>query len=312
MRFPPFNPYIAVVVGVIAIASTAIFVKLLTSVPAGTIAFYRLIFAAILMAPWVFVKYRLELRSISLKNLLFALFSGLFLALHLILWYESFNYTSVASSVVLMSLQPIFLFLGTYFFIGERFTGAAIISIFIAVVGSFLVSWGDFQIDELFLFGDILAMLAAVSITGYFLTGQQLRRNVSLITYTFIVYIAGTFFLLIYNLLMRNSLFHHTEKEWLFLLLLAVIPTFLGHFVFNWVLKWLRTSTISLATVFVPIVAAFLAYLLLDELVTPQQWLGGSILIFGIFLFIVSTTRKKQVTISHRNGFEEQKEESPH
>lgn len=303
LRFPPFNPYIAVVIGVIAVSTSAIFVKLAAGAPAVIIAFYRLFLAVLMMSPIIFVKYKQEFRSITKRDWTLATISGVFLALHFILWFESLNYTSVASSVVLVTLQPVFAFIGTYIFFGERFSVAAIISMLITLFGSFIIGWGDLQISGLALLGDILALLGAVTVTGYFLLGQQLRRNLSLMTYTFIVYGISSLTMLIYNVVIGNNLFHYSANHWLLFLALAIIPTFLGHTLFNWALKWLSTSTISMAIVFEPIGATFLAYFILGEVVTSSQWLGGSIVIFGLFLFIMSTTKKAHVTISHRaNG----------
>lgn len=298
MRFPPFNPYIAVVIGVIAVSTSAIFVKLAAGAPAGIIAFYRLGFAALFMLPTILFKYRQELRAITRHDWMLTTISGVFLALHFILWFESLNYTSVASSVVLVTLQPIFAFVGTYLFFGERFSLAAIISMFITLIGSIIIGWGDFQISGLALLGDILALLGAITVTAYFLLGQRLRRSLSLIAYTFIVYSISAITLLIYNLILNNEFTDYALDHWGWFLALAIIPTFLGHTLFNWALKWLSTSTISMAIVFEPIGATALAYFILDEIVTSSQWLGGTIVIFGLFLFIVSTTRKKQVTIS--------------
>lgn len=298
LRFAPFNPYIAVIIGVIAVSTSAILVKLASEAPAGIIAFYRMLFAVIMMAPLILFKYKNELKNIQKQDWLLATLSGVFLACHFILWFESLNYTSVASSVVLVSLQPVFAFIGTYLFFGERFSIAAIISMFITIVGSLILGWGDFQISGLALFGDILALLGAITVTGYFLLGQRLRRRLTLTTYTFIVYSISALTLLLYNVFLGNNFVSYSFDTWGLFIALAIIPTFLGHSLFNWALKWLSTSTISMAIVFEPIGASILAYFILDEVVTPSQWLGGTIIIFGLFLFIMSTTRKSTVTIS--------------
>ncbi|GGA92738.1 DMT family transporter [Ornithinibacillus halotolerans] len=297
MRVPPFNPYIALVVGVISISTSAVLVKLATNTPAAIIANYRLLLAVLLMLPIILVKYRHEFKQINKRDWLLSILAGVFLAFHFILWFESLNYTSVASSVVLVTLQPIFAFLGTYLFFKERFTAGALISMFIALLGSIIISWGDFQISGIALFGDILALLGAVAMTVYFLFGQSARKRISLMTYTFLVYGVSSVTLIIYNIVLGNEFFGYPKEHWLIFLALAIIPTFFGHTLFNWALKWLSTSTISMAIVFEPIGASILAYFILGEKITWTQWLGGSIVICGLFLFIMSTTRKTNVTI---------------
>ncbi|MBS3681542.1 DMT family transporter [Ornithinibacillus massiliensis] len=297
MRVPPFNPYIAVVIGVLSVSTSAVLVKLAGNAPAAIIANYRLLIAVILMAPIMFLKYRHEFKLITRKDWLLSTLAGIFLAFHFILWFESLNYTSVASSVVLVTLQPIFAFLGTYLFFKERFTSGAIISMIIALLGSVIISWGDFQISGMALFGDILAFIGAIAITAYFLLGQNARRRLSLMTYTFVVYSVSSITLIIYNVLLQNPFTGYSTNYWLIFLALAIFPTFFGHTLFNWALKWLSTSTISMAIVFEPIGASVLAYFILGEKITWSQWLGGTIVIFGLFLFILSTNRKSSVTI---------------
>ncbi|MGM8366221.1 DMT family transporter [Virgibacillus sp. W0181] len=302
MRFPPFNPYIAIVVGVLSVSASAVLVKLASGAPAAIIANYRLLFAVIIMAPYILLKHRHEFRLIHTKDWLLSILAGVFLALHFILWFESLNYTSVASSVVLVTLQPIFAFLGTFLFFKERFSFGAIISMIIALFGSTIISWGDFQISGMALFGDILALLGAIMMTGYFLFGQKVRRRLSLMTYTFIVYGIGSLTLIGYNVVLQNSFIGYPTDHWIYFLILAIFPTFFGHTLFNWALKWVSTSTISMGIVFEPVGASILAYFILDEHITYAQWLGGSIVLFGLFLFIMSTKRKTKVTISSRRS----------
>jgi drug/metabolite transporter (DMT)-like permease len=300
MRVPPFNPYIAIVIGVLSVSTSAVLVKLAGNAPAAIIANYRLLLAVLLMTPIMILKYRHEFKLITKKDWFLSSLAGIFLAFHFILWFESLNYTSVASSVVLVTLQPIFAFLGTYLFFKERFSAGAIISMVIALLGSVIISWGDFQVSGMALFGDILAFIAAIAVTAYFLLGQNARKRLSLMTYTYVVYGVSSITLILYNLLLQNPFFGYSTDYWLVFLALAVIPTFFGHTLFNWALKWLSTSTISMAIVFEPIGASVLAYFVLGEKITWSQWLGGTIVIFGLFLFIMSTTRKANVTLHKR------------
>lgn len=302
MRLPPFNPYIAVIIGVISISSSAVLVKLADNAPAAIIANYRLLFAVIIMAPLILVKYRHEFRFIQRKDWILSAGAGLFLALHFILWFESLSYTSVASSVVLVTLQPIFAFLGTYLFFQERFSFGAIISMIIALLGSFIISLGDFQLSGMAFLGDILAILGAIAITAYFLLGQKVRKRLSLMTYTFVVYTISSISLVLYNLILQHPFFGYPSSHWWIFLALAIFPTFFGHSLFNWALRWLSTSIISMGIVFEPVGATLLAYIVLQEQVTASQWLGGTIVLFGLFLFIVSTSRKRKVTISEKTN----------
>ncbi|MEI5907721.1 DMT family transporter [Bacillus spongiae] len=291
------NPIIALWVGVIAVSTSAVLVKA-SSAEAGVIAFYRLFFTIVIMSPVFLFKYRHELNLITKKDWLFSVISGIFLAFHFILWFESLNYTSVASSTVLVTLQPLFAFAGTYLFFKEAISLKAIVAGGIAISGSILISWGDFRISGLALWGDILALLACALVTGYLLFGQHVRKRLSLTTYTFVVYSISSVVLFFYVLIKGENFISLPKEDWVYFLLLAIVPTLLGHTLFNWSLKWISTSTISMAILLEPVGASLLAYYFLAETVSYYQVLGGGIIILGIAIFLIDerTARKKRET----------------
>lgn len=292
MKVPKINPHLALAIGVIAVSTSAIFVKV-SSAPAGVIAFYRLLLSVLIMSPIFLLKYVSELRLITKRDWLFSIIAGVFLAFHFILWFESLNYTSVASSTVLVTLQPLFAFAGTYLFFKEKFSVKAILAGVIAIIGSVIISWGDFKISGSALFGDILALIACALITAYLMFGQTVRKRVSLITYTFVVYSISAITLFGYVLAMGEPLLPYPASDWIYFILLAIIPTLLGHTIFNWLVKWLSTSMISMAILFEPIGAAILAYYILSEKIVWTQFLGGMIILAGLTMFIIDDRKVK-------------------
>lgn len=285
-------PYAALVIGVIAVSTSAIIVKL-TSAPAPVIAFYRLFFSTVLISPLFLMKSFGELRAMSKKDWLFSTIAGVLLAFHFILWFESLNFTSVASSVVLVTLQPLFAFIGTYLFFKEKVSKTALFSGIIAIAGSIIISWGDFQISGLALLGDLLALAACAMITAYLLFGQGIRKRHSLTLYTFIVYGISSITLLFYCLLLQYPLAPYPMTDWYYFLLLAIVPTLLGHSLFNWSLKWVSTNTISIMILFEPVGAIILAYYILGEKVILSQVIGGAVIMIGIILFLLEKQFKK-------------------
>ncbi|PFG04961.1 DMT family transporter [Bacillus sp. es.034] len=289
------NPYLILAIGVISVSTSAILVKV-SSAPSGILAFYRLFFTVLLMSPVFFLKYVKELKLITVRDWMFSILAGVFLAFHFILWFESLHYTSVASSTVLVTLQPLFAFIGAYLFFQEKLTAKALLSAVLAVAGSFIISWGDFRISGSALWGDILALIACALITGYLLFGQTIRKRLSLMTYTYLVYVISSIVLLFYVLIRSESLGPYPKEDWIYFLLLAIIPTLLGHTLFNWSLKWLSTSTISMAILFEPIGASLLAYWLLGEKVLMTQVLGGMVIMTGVTLFLIEERKLKKLT----------------
>ena len=286
MEKPPIHPYIPIIIGVISVSLSAIFVKL-ASADAGVIAFYRMLFSILIMLPWFLMKYSNEIKVLSKRDWIFSSIAGVFLSFHFILWFESLNYTSVASSTVLVTMQPLFAFIGTYLFFKEKITLQTFIAGGIAILGSVLISWGDFQISGTALYGDILALIACALITGYLLFGQDVRKRLSLVTYTMVVYSVSTITLFFYIIIKGESFGPYPAIDWMWFILLAIIPNLLGHNLFNWALKWTSTNVISIAILFEPVGAALLAIFIFNEYLTVSQIVGGLVVILGITLFVV-------------------------
>ncbi|MFC4323421.1 DMT family transporter [Litchfieldia salsa] len=285
------NPYVLIGIGVVAVSTSAILVKLASS-PAPVTAFYRLFFSTVLMIPIFLLKYKVELKRISKKDWLYSVAAGVFLAFHFILWFESLNYTSVTSSTVLVTLQPLFAFLGTYFFFKEKVRFSAVASGFLGISGSVVIAWGDFKISGMALYGDFLALVACAMVTAYLLVGQNIRKRLSLITYTFLVYSISTITLFLYVIILDYPLSPYPSNDWIVFVLLAIVPTLLGHTLFNWSLQWVSTSTISMAILFEPVGAAILAYFILGEHILWTQVIGGVIIITGIGLYLLNERKR--------------------
>ena len=286
MDQPKIHPYIPIAIGVISVSLSAILVKL-ANADAGVIAFYRMLFSVLLMTPLFLSKYTHELKGLMKRDWIFSGFAGVFLAFHFILWFESLNYTSVASSTVLVTLQPLFAFAGTYFFFKEKLSLKTILAGIIAITGSVFISWGDLKVSGEAFFGDVLALIACALVTAYFLLGQDVRKRLSLVTYTMVVYAVSTITLFFYVLIKGESFGPYPSIDWLWFISLAIIPNLLGHTLFNWSVKYVSTNVISIAILFEPIGAAILAMFIFKEYLVVSQVIGGLVVIFGIMLFIV-------------------------
>ncbi|MFD0960211.1 DMT family transporter [Paenibacillus chungangensis] len=287
--------YIAMFLGAVALSTSAIFVKL-TEAPASVIAFYRMLFSALLIMPLLMADARSSLRhirSFTRRQWMMCLLAGFFLAVHFVLWFESLNYTSVTSSTVLVTLQPLFAIAGGAWLFRERLRMAAIGGGLLAIAGSFIIGWGDMQISGLALFGDLLALMGAAVVTVYFMIGQSVRKELELFPYTFIVYAASALYLLVYCLATGEALTGYESSDWLWMFLLALIPTVFGQTVFNWLVKWLSATTISMSILLEPVGTAILAYFILGEMVTLRQIIGGSVILCGVGIFLYYNGRRR-------------------
>ncbi|MFQ6090656.1 MAG: DMT family transporter, partial [Candidatus Bipolaricaulia bacterium] len=259
-----------------------ILIKLIPA-PAPTIAAYRLTLATLLLAPFAWQR-RAELRGFSKSDLALSLLGGLFLALHFLAWISSLKYTSVASSVVLVTTNPIFVGLGTRFILREPLGRLLIWGIIISVIGGVLIGYNDLRFGREELLGDLLALAGALFASAYFLVGRHVRQRVGLFNYIFVLYGLAAVVLLIVALAAHQPLLGFSKWTYLFLFLLALGPQILGHSSLNWSLKHVSAATVAVAVLGEPVGSTVLAYFILNEGLTSLKVLGGLLILGGIYL----------------------------
>ena len=286
--------YAVLMLGVLALSTSAIFVRL-ADAPASVTAFYRLFFTVLVLVPFVLSvpKERKELLSLRGRKLAASLLSGIFLAVHYVLWFESLSLTSVASSTVIVTLQPVFTMLYAFVFLRERQRPGAVAGCLIAIVGSAVIGFGDFRGGGTALVGDLMALLAAAVISAYFFIGERLRKDMSALVYTVSAYTGSVVFLFLYTIIKGDSFFGYSAGVWGCFIGIAVVSTVLGQCIFNVLLKWLSSTTIATGVLGEPVGTCILAYFILGEVIVSRQWIGMIIILAGLFLYFISAGRKK-------------------
>lgn len=289
---PIINPYLAVLVGVFAISFSALFVRLSTA-PAMIIATYRLLFTFLLLAPFTLLKNRQDVLSLPWRERGLAAASGACLALHFVTWFTSLNYTSVASSVVIVTTQPVFVVIGSWLLFRESISRRAMLGMALALTGSFIIGASDFQLDMRAFWGDLLALAAAIFVSGYLLIGRRMRSSVSLPAYTFYTYGSSAVLLVFASLASQTPFYPYPTNDWILFVGLALICTILGHTVFNWVLRYVQASVVSVSVLGEPLGAIIWASVFLHEYPTERQLIGAGFIFAGLFLFTRASVNKR-------------------
>jgi drug/metabolite transporter (DMT)-like permease len=289
--------YLGLFSGIAAVSTAAILIRFaqLAGAPSIVIAAARLTIASLVLAPYALIRYSSDLRRLRIRDWLFAFLSGLFLALHFATWITSLEYTSVASSVVLVTTTPLWVALFAPLVLRERIGFIAILGLGVALTGGILVGLSDacmWQTGGLFcrsiktilnenaLWGDFLALLGAWMAAGYMLLGRKVRTKVRLIPYIFIVYGTAAVVLLVIMLGMGQSPLRLPPQAYLWFLLLGLLPQLFGHSVFNWALKYVPASIVAVTLLGEPIGSTVLAIIFFQEW---PGWvkIGGAVLILG-------------------------------
>ena len=250
---------------------------------------WRLALAALLLTPWALPRARQEWPSLLRSDVAKLVLSGLVLAIHFATWLMSLSYTTVASSVILVSTNPVFVALISHFVLaprgwGERLGRVAALGIAFAVLGMAVVSYGDLSLRGRALWGDALALFGALAAAVYFLLGRALRQKLSTVAYVWPCYGLAGLTLVVLCIIGRIPLVGYPGKTYAVFALLALLPQILGHSSFNWALGHFSPTFVSLAILGEPIGATILARALLDERPEPTFFLGGPLILVGIYL----------------------------
>ncbi|NOY98133.1 MAG: DMT family transporter [Chloroflexi bacterium] len=288
----------AIVIAILAVSTASIFIRFAQQdAPSLVIAAFRLTLASLLLAPTALTRHRAELRRLTRRELLLGLLSGIFLAIHFATWISSLEYTTVASSVVLVSTSPLWVALLAPIFLHEPLTRPIIIGMMLTLVGGTIIglsdtcawtnglvcpSLADFVQGEAF-FGNFLALAGAWAVAGYLMIGRRLRAKMSLVPYIFVVYGMAAAVLIVIMLASGQSPFGYRPMTYVWLLLLAVFPQLIGHSTYNWALRYLPAALVAVTTLGEPIGSTILAYFILQESPSLLKIVGGALILAGIY-----------------------------
>jgi drug/metabolite transporter (DMT)-like permease len=300
MRIDAVKSYNALVGGIVSISFGAIFVRL-AHAPAPTVAALRMVFASLILAPFVLASSRAkrELAHLPRRDAVLLALAGFFLALHFILWVSSLSFTGVTSSVVFVTTNPLFVALYSMFFLRERVSRVFWLGLGLAILGGVIIGGSDAASGGSRWKGDLLALAGAAAIAGYFLVGSALRRRLTLIGYVFPVYSCAAVILLAAALASGASLAGQRRESYLYCFLMALVCQIFGHSLFNWALKHLAATVVTISVLGEPVGASILALIILREAPGVSAIVGGFSILLGIFLVLyfseTSSTAKERI-----------------
>jgi drug/metabolite transporter (DMT)-like permease len=291
-------------IAILAVSTASIFIREAQQDASSiVIAAIRLSLASIILAPFALIGHRGDILSLTSRSWIKLVISGIFLAIHFATWITSLEYTTVLSSVVLVSTGPLWVALLSPIFLGEMPSRWVWGGMFIALLGGIIIGISDscgisIRGDSCSSFtgftsgssvlGNTLALIGALSVAVYLMIGRNLRSNINLIPYIFLVYGIAAITLLVVMFAIGETPFGLPGMTYFWMLCLALIPQLIGHSSYNWALRYLPASLVSITTLGEPVGSAILAFFFLGEKPTPISLVGGILILVGIYL----STRK--------------------
>lgn len=296
------GPYVAIAIAVVCVSFAAIFITWSESDPI-TIALYRLAFASLILLPIAVLHPSRPLRQVDRKGALVMSGVGALLATHFALWITSLKTegVTVASSVILVTSHPLLVGLVSHFVLRERLNRMSALGIVLGFGGVLIIATAAYGVSTITLVGNLLAFFGGVMAGFYFLAGRRVRQRVPILGYALVVYASATAVLFVYALVLGQSLVPTGDvpRELILFLALAVIPQIGGHTLYNWSLRYVSASVISLSLVGEPIGSSLLAWVLLSQVPGPAVAFGGILALGGIYLTMMGETgRARQLAVT--------------
>jgi len=272
-------------VGLASLSFAAILVRY-CSAPALVIAFWRMGLATLILAPMLLGRLRREpwRPAIQARLLPYTLGAGALLAVHFATWIASVQLTTVASSLILTSAQPVWAGLLGYLLLGEPVPRRGLFAIVLAMAGVAAIAWGDLGRGPAELAGDGLALVSGIAVAGYLTVGRHLRLKLPLMHYLVAVYGVSAVVLGLLVLGSGERFTGYDNRTWVMLGLLALLPSVVGHSLVNYAIRHIETYRVNLSILVEPVVSTILAAILFGEIPGTRFYLGAGCVVTGVVL----------------------------
>jgi len=272
-----------VLFGTLLASSGALWIRLVPDLSPIVVGWYRVFGAGLFFLP--FFVYKRRGRPFEYKSFRFPFLAGLALALHFALWITSLYYTSVSNSVLLVATHPIFVALLARFVFRLPLARQEVWGIVLALIGTSIIQWHALG-DTFGFWGNVMALGGGLFEALYFLFSHPSREKLSTLDHVVVTYFAASVILILWAIIIGARLLPNSGSEVIFLALLILLPTVGGHTIFNWGVKQLGPTRVSLLMLLEPPESAFLAFMFLGEGVLPITYVGGSVILLGLYIAV--------------------------
>ncbi len=278
--------FIVLVLSCVALASisSASILVLLSGAPSYACAFWRLLVSFTILLLYGVVARKRILPN-NRKLLVYSMVSGVFLGVHFLLWMESLFHVPVAVSTTIVVAYPLYNVVIDRVLFRESITRTQLLGFAMGFTGVLLFLHPGI-IGSYSVYGVLLAMGGSLAVAVYFCIGRFVRRYEELLPYVIPAYSCAVFTILVYVIVIGGELFGYSLRSYVFFILLALIPMIGGHTVMNYLLRFMKTSSVTAIALGEPIGASILAYVLLGQTIGFSEAVLMAVVLSSVFLIV--------------------------
>lgn len=291
--------------GVLSASTAAIFIRLaLEAVELSSVGFSLVLAASRLtLASLFLIPAWRSFRTAQFQReaLGYSVAAGCFLAIHFASWITSLSYTSVAASTALVTTNPVWVAILSWLWFGEKPSLKTSLGIAIALIGSLLIGLGSggSPVSNPLL-GNLLAVAGSMAVSLYFLLGREAqRRGLGISSHIVLTYTTAALVLLPLPLIFGVGYVGYPSQVYLWIVLMAVFPQLIGHTSFNWAVRWISPTLVTLTILAEPIGSGVLALLFFQENPGTQVIFGAIVILIGVAIAALGATPTSNNTSNH-------------
>lgn len=280
-------PALLLAVSLIVISHSGILIRFATA-DALAIGFWRMAFVVPVLFFMVLQQKQWKLVPALRGRQWAGLFlCGFFLFSHWYSWFLAVQMTSLANSMVLFAVSPVFTAVGAWFFFREKMSRAHLVALLCCFAGVLVLFRGSVALNPAQLMGDALGLLASLLFSGYVLVSKGVRARLANLPFTLVTYSFSGLMFLVVMLVKSVPLTGYSGQTWLAFAALAAGPTLLGHALFTYCLQHFNVNLMNILILTEPVIASISAYFILNEPLNSHQVLGFAVIAFGVLVLFV-------------------------
>lgn len=272
-------------IAIVGLAQASPLIRL-AEAPIEIIGFWRLLLCALCFAPFGWHRDLWKRQNLS-----WAILSGVIFFAHLWTFFFATKNTSIANSMILYSINPLFTALGAFLFFKEPLPRRVIFAYFLAMVGIYQLVAHELHFSPEHFIGDGAALLSGVLLSGYVLTGNQARKTFSNSSFSLIIYTIVAVLFGLTAFLREQDFIHYPAMTWWAIAGLVIFPTILGHALFMYLLRHMNINLMSCGKLFEPPLAAVLAFWIFNEELQPRTLLAFALTSSAVLILFIPWQR---------------------
>ncbi len=267
-----------------AVSTSSIMARFLPGVPAVAIAFWRMAIGSGLLWGYSLLKPQGMITGTPRRTIFLA---GGFLGLHFACFFGAVKLTTIANATLFATLAPVFTVLIEKIWFQRPWDHLILGGLGVALLGALLVNGGNFNLTGRHTLGIGLALLSSLWIAMVFIIAEGVRRTTHTIVYSRTLYFVAGLTLFILSWITKTPLLDINTRDMMWLFLLGLVPTILGHTVLSYTVKFIRPTAVAAVPLGEPILASVMALLIFHEAILFHVAFGGAAILVGLYLIVV-------------------------